>query len=417
MKTKIICGLILWAASVTAQTKPVFTDDLFPEKTTLLTRYLPADKNGLSSAAFQLKPVEFLARLNRFKKAAYQKAAAGKAGSHTAIYSVDIDAFALLLTDIYRSNYGIDSAREAYYYSLVGKEDSSAAAQQLITAAQRAMFAKKLSVADSLKLAQLANKPMLFNNVAVFKRSAFYRRLLDGRIRNTLYGPVYAKRLEAGENESLLKMTVVKGLTSNQFIRDYYTEDAIASLMSMTKDSLEVKKVYDVLVPEVKDAYYLADLKKTYKNFVTYSDGNTAPDFTYKDVNGKEVSLKDLRGKYVYIDLWATWCGPCKREIPYLTKVEEEFKDKNIHFVSISLDKVANYAQWKSYVISNNLKGIQLMVDRDFKSEFIESFNVAFIPRFILIDPAGKIKDGNAKRPSDPTFAGDLHSLLEASGK
>jgi thiol-disulfide isomerase/thioredoxin len=408
---------MLWAANVTAQTKPVFTDDLFPEKTKLLPQYLPADENGLKSATYQLKPAEFLARLDRFKKAAYQKATAGKPNADKVLYSGDIDAFSLMLTDVYRSNYGIDSAKQDYYYSLLSKEDSSAAYQALIKSAERAMYAKKLSTTDSLKLAQLANKPMLFNNVVLFKRSAFYRRIMDGRVRNTLYGPDYAKQLQAGENESLLKMEVVKHLTNNQFIRDFYTQDAIESLISMTKDSVEVKKVYDILIPQMKEPYYLANLKKTYKNFVTYADGNAAPDFTYKDVNGKEVSLKDLRGKYVYIDLWATWCGPCKREIPYLTKIEEEFKDKNIHFVSISLDKVASHAQWKSYVTTNNLQGIQLMVDKDFKSEFIESFNVVFIPRFILIDPEGKIKDGNAKRPSDPTLTEDLRNLLAASGK
>jgi thiol-disulfide isomerase/thioredoxin len=412
----MLCSLMLLATGLAAQIKPALTDDLYEEKTAMLGSYLPADQNGLSTLAFQMKPAEFLAKLERFKQAAYQKATTGKAAVDKLLYIGDIDAFVVLLTDIYRSNYGIDSAKQAYYYSLISREASDTVSRKQIETADRARFTKNLSAADSLKLDRLVNKTMMFDNAVLFKRSAFFRRIMDSRIRNILYRN-YEKQLEAGENESLLKITIVKNMSNSQFIRDYYANDVMESLMNMTKDSNQVKKVYDIVVPQVKEAYYLAHIKKTYKNFVTYADGNTAPNFTYKDVDGKEVSLTDLRGKYVYIDLWATWCGPCKAEIPYLTRIEEDFKDKAVHFVSISLDKVANYAQWKSYVTSNKLKGIQLMVDKDFKSEFIESFNISFIPRFILIDPNGKIKDSNAKRPSDPELVKQLQQLLAAIEK
>ena len=66
--------------------------------------------------------------------------------------------------------------------------------------------------------------------------------------------------------------------------------------------------------------------------------GQPAPDFSFPDMDGNMVSLEDLRGKYVYIDIWATYCSPCRAEIPYLQKLEEKLKDKNIYFVSISVD-------------------------------------------------------------------------------
>lgn len=68
--------------------------------------------------------------------------------------------------------------------------------------------------------------------------------------------------------------------------------------------------------------------------------GNPSPGFTdYENYAGGTTSLDDLKGKYVYIDVWATWCGPCKAEIPFLKEVEEEYRDKNIEFVSISIDQ------------------------------------------------------------------------------
>ena len=66
--------------------------------------------------------------------------------------------------------------------------------------------------------------------------------------------------------------------------------------------------------------------------------GDQSPDFEYEDKDGKIYSLKDFRGKYVLIDFWATYCAPCKKEIPYLEKIQEKFKKKNIFFVSIAID-------------------------------------------------------------------------------
>jgi thiol-disulfide isomerase/thioredoxin len=137
-----------------------------------------------------------------------------------------------------------------------------------------------------------------------------------------------------------------------------------------------------------------------------------SPDFNYSNVDGKMVSLKELRGKYIYIDVWATWCAPCKAEIPFLTKVEEDYHGKNIHFVSLSVDGIKDKNKWISYVKEHQLQGIQVMADKDFSSDFIKKFNINSIPRFILIDPKGNIVDADAKRPSDPQLRKQLDTLL-----
>ena len=95
--------------------------------------------------------------------------------------------------------------------------------------------------------------------------------------------------------------------------------------------------------------------------------GASAPDFNFKDINGKSISMNDLKGKYIYIDVWATWCGPCIREIPASKKMEKLYRDKNIEFVYISIDvrdrPVYNYDKWKEMIEEKSLGGVQLFAD------------------------------------------------------
>jgi thiol-disulfide isomerase/thioredoxin len=135
--------------------------------------------------------------------------------------------------------------------------------------------------------------------------------------------------------------------------------------------------------------------------------------FDYENHKGGKTKLEDLRGKYVYIDVWATWCGPCRAEIPSLKKVEEKFQGKNIAFVSISIDVEKDHEKWQNFVTEKQLGGIQLFADKDWRSDFITSYKINSIPRFLLIDPTGKIVDADAARPSDPRLMTQLASLLE----
>ena len=153
-------------------------------------------------------------------------------------------------------------------------------------------------------------------------------------------------------------------------------------------------------------------VKKKYQHLEGMLEGNPAPEFSLADVNGKTVSLKDLRGKFVYIDFWATWCGPCIKEIPSLKKTEEEYRGKNIHFVSISYDKAGDLEKWRKYVVDNKLTGTQLIADEAMRALYNKTFNIDLIPRFMLLDPDGKIVSGNAPRPSSPK----LKELLDKSG-
>ena len=142
-------------------------------------------------------------------------------------------------------------------------------------------------------------------------------------------------------------------------------------------------------------------------------EGIASPSFDYENHKGGKTKLEDLRGKYVYIDVWATWCGPCIAEIPHLKKVEAKYHGKNIEFVSISVDTEKDYEKWKKMVVSKELGGIQLFADKNWTSDFIKAYGINAIPRFILIGPDGKVIKADAARPSSASLTELLDSLVK----
>ena len=155
-------------------------------------------------------------------------------------------------------------------------------------------------------------------------------------------------------------------------------------------------------------------LKKNYQaNLAKSKLNNTmSPSFDYENHKGGKTKLADLSGKYVYVDVWATWCGPCRAEIPSLKAIEENYHGKNIEFVSISIDVAKDHDKWKNFVSDKSLGGVQLFADKDWNSDFMNGYGINSIPRFILIDPNGKIVKSDAARPSDPKLKEELDKLL-----
>ena len=139
----------------------------------------------------------------------------------------------------------------------------------------------------------------------------------------------------------------------------------------------------------------------------SYKKGEEAFNFSYPDLKGKQVSLKDLKGKVVLVDVWATWCGPCKKEVPYLKKLEEEMKGKDIHFVSISVDEEKDKEKWRTMIDTAGLGGIQLFASG--WSDITKYYKITGIPRFMVFDQNGRIVTADSPRPSDPA----LKTLLE----
>lgn len=142
-------------------------------------------------------------------------------------------------------------------------------------------------------------------------------------------------------------------------------------------------------------------------------EGIASPSFEYENHKGGKSKLEDFKGKYVYIDVWATWCGPCRAEIPFLKKIEEKYHGKNIVFISISVDTDKDHEKWQKFVTEKELGGVQLFADKNWNSDFIKAFGINSIPRFLLIDPNGKVVKADAARPSSEELTKLFDQILK----
>jgi Thiol-disulfide isomerase and thioredoxins len=191
-----------------------------------------------------------------------------------------------------------------------------------------------------------------------------------------------------------VKSEKIKAHLINYYAYDYLKRNGILKVDPITK----VFKTY------VKDPAHIETYNNTWETWSKITPGRVMPDFTFYDINDKAIPLSSLKGKYIYIDVWATWCKPCIAEIPNLKKMEHEMKGKNIVFVSISTDK--DSAAWKKMLVKDNFTGIQWHTrSREFSNELM----IVSIPRFILIDPQGKMVDANVSRPNRP----ETYQLME----
>ena len=135
-----------------------------------------------------------------------------------------------------------------------------------------------------------------------------------------------------------------------------------------------------------------------------------APHFDASDISGNNFSYRTYQGKYLYIDIWATWCVPCRKEIPYLEKLKQKYEGQSIEFISVSIDE--NINSWKKFVESTDNKD-QFHSLPGNAASINEVYNAALIPAFVLIDPQGKIVNPATFRPSDPALVFLLDDLLQ----
>ncbi len=125
------------------------------------------------------------------------------------------------------------------------------------------------------------------------------------------------------------------------------------------------------------------------------------------DVAGKTHRLSDFKGKYVYIDLWASWCGPCNMEIPYLQELERTLDNDMVEFVAISIDE--DVRAWKATLTRNKMTGHQFIAP----SELPILLKLRSIPRYMILDKEGKVLYSNAPRPSSGAIIKKILSELK----
>ena len=140
--------------------------------------------------------------------------------------------------------------------------------------------------------------------------------------------------------------------------------------------------------------------------------GTPAPDARLTAPDGTECRLSDLFGKFLYIDVWATWCGPCCAEIPNLEKVAAHFKGNDkVQVVSISID--ANRKAWLAKLEKDQPEWAQYILTPEEAAAFQRAWGINGIPRFLMIDKEGKIFNADAPRPSSEGIIETIEEQLK----
>ena len=203
--------------------------------------------------------------------------------------------------------------------------------------------------------------------------------------------------------------------------RDFNFYAAIDSLNSSDFNAMteQYAAAFQSLLNNVTDAEFLVTaqekIKKTTDSWVERKttvdnmpkEGEQAIDFNYPDIEGNKYSLSSFKGNLVYVDVWATWCGPCKAEIPSLQTLEADYHDKNITFMSVSVD--TDKEAWEKMVTEQELVGVQLWADG--WSEITKYYAIFGIPRFMLFDANGNVISTDAPRPS----SSEIRELLDSN--
>lgn len=168
--------------------------------------------------------------------------------------------------------------------------------------------------------------------------------------------------------------------------------------------------VYNKILSLVTDTAEQSAISRLYSKIRNLKKGIASHSFSFPDRQGLLHTLESLRGKLVYIDVWATWCGPCIAEMPALAKLQDSLKGKDIVFVSIcTWDERQN---WDNFLEKRKPEGLQLFAENG-KDPFLEAYVIQGVPRFILLDREGRIIDANAKRPSNEHLLPEILDLLK----
>ena len=181
-------------------------------------------------------------------------------------------------------------------------------------------------------------------------------------------------------------MTTINNDTLKAFFLKDQMEDIEINNLS------EFRAIFEPLKMYAKPARVKKKFDELYQRFIgdTVWIGKSSYDFSLPDSTGKMVSMKDFKGKVIFIDVWATWCGPCKEQLPYLKEIEEEYKDNSeIVFMGISIDREKDKQKWADFVKKQELVGVQLF--DDLGKSFGRKYEIDAIPRFLLIDRQGKL--------------------------
>lgn len=196
----------------------------------------------------------------------------------------------------------------------------------------------------------------------------------------------YKEVSEANQKIELERLT--------KFIKDNPNSFAAVYLLdgyARTMELADVEGLYGSLGPKYKETNSYLSIGKGIAARKITAIGKIAPDFTQPDTLGNAVALSSLRGKYVLVDFWASWCGPCRAENPNLVKTFNHYKDKGFTVLGVSLDQPGKKDAWLAAIHKDNLTWTQVSDLKFWDNEVAVLYGIKAIPTNLLLDPQGKI--------------------------
>lgn len=177
----------------------------------------------------------------------------------------------------------------------------------------------------------------------------------------------------------------------------YFSLEALTELAGENIDVPKIAPLFKGLSARVRNTKAGTGFAKLLYDIGATSIGAMAPDFTQNDVNDKPVKLSDFRGKYVLLDFWASWCGPCRAENPNVMKAFDKYKDKNFTVLGVSLDQPGKKAVWLAAIKADGLPWTQVSDLQFWNNAAAKQYDIRAIPQNFLIDPTGKIVAKNLR--------------------
>jgi peroxiredoxin len=214
------------------------------------------------------------------------------------------------------------------------------------------------------------------------------------------------------ENNAFTKIQLAEQHLNNEVL-DFYVARllTIACKRGKAKESgLQIK----AFVASCSNEMYNDVLREAYHEAKGLSNGVQAPDFTLMDVFGGSVSLSQFKGKIVYLDFWASWCSPCVMQMRNSREWKAQFKEKDVVFVYVSLDK--NPMEWQSFIktLEGSYVGTHLIADTDdvYQSKIAKLYHVKRLPNVFILDKEGKVYYNSARDVSQQRISDMINHLL-----